>query len=151
MIHSGVEDNWLRVKIMHGIAYDFYLSTKDSEYREARLNPDGAFHFSVPVHELMRKEACVVGMLMAWSVVTLESLVNHALADTMEDREMAIQAIEFARQFVDENKIKGGGRSELGKKLQFCITTISLIRTYCVSQTKSRNCATVSCMTSRLN
>jgi hypothetical protein len=39
MIHGSIQDNWMRVEIMHSVAQAYYLSTHDSDCRE-RINPE---------------------------------------------------------------------------------------------------------------
>lgn len=115
MAYSSVMENWMRVKIMHSIAQSYYAETRDSEYRKWLLNPTKELMFSTEAYDWMRKESCIVGMLMVWSVVTLESLVNHVLAETISSKEFAIQAIEYPGK-VSEN-VNKFSKSDLAKKL----------------------------------
>lgn len=113
MIHSGVIDNWMRVEMMHAIAKDYYEKTRDSEFRNYMMNPSDHLFFDLEKYGLMEKESCIVGMVMAWSVITLESLINHAIAETTTDESDAIKAIEFPNNI----KLTNGARSALAKKL----------------------------------
>ncbi len=112
MIYSGVDDNWMRVEMMHAIAKEYYDNTKGSEYRDHRLNPSNRFFIDLEKSMLMDKEACVVGMVMVWSVVTLESLINHVIAEKSENESDAITAIEFPQRL----KITKGIKCELRAK-----------------------------------
>jgi hypothetical protein len=62
-------------------------------------------------------ESQIVGMLIAWSVITLESLVNHALAENINNRASAVMAIEYPAKVADTLKISRAARSELAKKV----------------------------------
>lgn len=117
MIHSSIKDNWMRVEVMHSVAKAYYQSTHSSEFRERMINGGQTFPFDVAQYEKMEKESCIVGMVMAWSVITIESLVNHALAERLNNRTSAIMAIEYPRQITDKLKIAKSTRSELAKKL----------------------------------
>ncbi|TAN67365.1 MAG: hypothetical protein EPN17_11160 [Methylobacter sp.] len=65
----------------------------------------------------MEKESCIVGMVKAWAVVTLESLVNHAIAEALNNKVLAIMAIEYPSQITDKLRIGKSARSELAKKI----------------------------------
>lgn len=114
MIHSSIEDNWTRLEYIHSIAKQLYDKTKASEFRTA--DPQPSFRFCATTHTRMQEEACMVGMVMVWSVVTLESLANHVIAETFNNRTTAILAIEYPDKIVQAFKgVKG--ESELGKKI----------------------------------
>ena len=117
MIQSAIEDNWMRVNIMHSIAKGYYLETHDSGFRERTINNGPFFPFNSLKYEAMKKESCMVGMIMAWSVICLESLINHALAENIDDRDVAIKAIEYPGKFNKEFSIPKSIRSEFSKKI----------------------------------
>lgn len=117
MIYSSVNDNWARVSIMHQVAFNYYNSTKDSDFRNRSENKGDLFPFDTSAFEDMQNERHLVGMVMAWSVVTLESMVNHAIAEIFSNRDDAIQAIEYPKQYAKDNNIIGLGNSELSKKM----------------------------------
>jgi hypothetical protein len=94
MIHSSIIDHWNRVKIMHSVAQDFYDLTRASEYRNRKRDMSEGFFFDAKAFEIMQKEVCIVEMIMAWCVITLESQINHALAETIRDKDAATQSIE---------------------------------------------------------
>lgn len=102
---------------MHSVARTYYLSTHDSDFRERMINRGNPFPFDVVKYETMEKESCIVGMVMAWAVITLESFVNHAIAKTLNNQASAIMAIEYPRQITDKLKIGKSAKSELAKKL----------------------------------
>jgi hypothetical protein len=117
MIHSYLEDNWIRVQIMHSIAKREYDLTAGTESREYFTKPiTDIVGFCPTTHDIMRRESCVVGMVMAWSVVALESLINHAIAETLGDHDKAVIAI---RHPIEMTKGKGlnYARSDLSRKL----------------------------------
>lgn len=107
----------MRVEIMHSVAQSYYEATHDSDFRERMTNHSALFPFYAVQYDAMEKESSIVGMVMAWSVITLESLVNHSLAEVLNNRTSAIMAIEYPRQVTDKLKIAKSTRSELAKKL----------------------------------
>lgn len=117
MIHSSVKDNWTRLEIIHSVAREYFNFTADSDFRQRMNNRGNLFPFHVSEFEQMEKESCLVGMVMVWSVVTLESLVNHALAVTFNDKDSAIEAIEYPKNAINRLKIKTKSKSELAKKI----------------------------------
>lgn len=117
MIYSAATDNWLRIKIMHSMAKSYYEKTRDSEYRMHRLTPSEELYFDADDYDSMEKETCIVGLIMAWSVLTLESLVNHVLAEVINNRDMAILAIEYPSKIIEIVK-SFPFKSDLAKKLR---------------------------------
>lgn len=116
MIHSSIKDNWMRVEIMHYVAQTYFTATDGSDFR-TRITQKGAlFPFNTIQYGQMEKESCLVGMVMAWSVITLESLVNHALAE-IYDKDSSIEAIEYPSQTAKRLKIAKDAKSELAKKI----------------------------------
>lgn len=113
MIYSGVDDNWMRIELLHSIANDFYQKTKDSKHRQHRFNPSLGLYMDIDHARLMDQESCAVGMIMVWSVITIESLINHAIAEISESESDAISKIESPQKHV-KSKI---ARSSLAKKL----------------------------------
>lgn len=107
----------MRVEIMHSVAHTYYLSTHDSDFRKRMINRGNPFPFDVAKYDTMAKESCIVGMVMAWSVITLESFVNHAIAESLNNQTTAILAIEYPGQITDKLKIAKSAKSELAKKL----------------------------------
>ena len=110
MIYSGVDDNWLRVELLHSLCSDYYYLTEGKECFE--IKPDSKFFFDTRLHDNIQKEASVVGMIATWSVVTLEALANQALAETIKCPKAVKKAIEHPRQY---HQCKAG--SELATKI----------------------------------
>lgn len=104
MIHSAAYANCERIELMLSMAEELYEKTRESEYRRRKNHNVKGFYFDPIAFETMRKEAHVVEMIMAWCVITLESQINHAIAETEEDRKVAIKKIEYPRQFPIRNK-----------------------------------------------
>jgi len=117
LIYSAVNDNWARVALMHSLARDLYASTANTDFRERITGNGDAFPFDVDAYSTIENESRIVGMVMAWSVVTLESLVNHQLAEELGNMVLATMAIEYPAQVTDKLKISRSARSELAKKL----------------------------------
>lgn len=110
MIHSGIDENWLRVEILYGLAYRHHVLSE--ERRRNKIEPKEKVFFDPILHDENMKQSCIVGMVIVWSVVTLEALVNQALAETIECRKTAIEAIEYPKANSPNNR-----RSELARKI----------------------------------
>lgn len=124
MIYSAVNDNWARVKIMHAVAHEFLDETRGSDFRRRIIDAGDTFPFDVAAHGSMEKESQIVGMLMAWSIITLESLVNHALAEAINNKALAVMAIEYPSQVTEKLKIGKSARSEFAKKVIILSNTL---------------------------
>lgn len=117
MIHSAIEDNWMRVVTMHSVAHKYYESTRETEFRQRIMERGDIFPFNAQLYDGMDRESCIVSMVMAWSVITIESLVNHAIVETLNNRICAVMAIEYPGQVADKFKVAKCARSALSKKL----------------------------------
>lgn len=102
---------------MNSIAKDYFKLTVDTDFRTRMTSPGSAkFPFYVTAYTHMETESCIVGMLMAWSVITLESVINHLIAERINNKIMATLAIEYPSQVIDKTKL-GKNKSELSKKI----------------------------------
>lgn len=118
MLYSGVHENWVRLTIMHSIAHDYYKKTETHDMREKGcISEDGKLNLDVNAHLSMEKESYIVGMVIAWSAITLESYVNHALAQVINHKLSAIHAIESPDKFKLKPPSGINPQSELSKKL----------------------------------
>lgn len=117
MIYSSIDDNWMRVEIMHSVARRYYEDTHDSDFRKRIINRSEMFPFYGLKYEKIQKESCIVGMVMTWSVVTIESLVNHCIAETINDATYAKMAIDYPKRITNKFNIPKSIRSELSKKI----------------------------------
>jgi hypothetical protein len=97
MIYSGVNENWRRVELLHSLALAFKnaASARTIEQREI----EGEVLFDCELYDSTRNESCVAGMIVVWAVITLESLANLALAETISSIEEAKEAIEFPSRY----------------------------------------------------
>jgi hypothetical protein len=102
---------------MHAVAREFLDETRGSDFRRRIIGAGDVFPFDVAAHNSMTKESQIVGMLMAWSVITLESLVNHALAEAIKNKASAVMAIEYPSQVTEKLKIGKSAKSELSRKV----------------------------------
>ena len=102
---------------MHSIARDLYASTADTDFRDRITKGGKTFPFDVNAYTTIQNESRIVGMVMAWAVVTLESLANHQLAATLNNKVLATMAIEYPALVTDKLKLSRSARSELAKKL----------------------------------
>ncbi len=117
LVHSSINDNWLRLSLMHSIARNFYATTEGTDFRNRISGRGNVFPFDANAYDEMTNESAIVGMVMAWAVVTLESLANHQLAEVLNNRILATMAIEYPAQVTDKIKASRCARSELAKKL----------------------------------
>jgi hypothetical protein len=117
LILSAINDNWTRLKILHVVAREFLDDTLGSDFRRRIIGKGEFFPFDLAANDSMEKESQIVGMLMAWSVITLESLINHALAEAINNKAFSVMAIEYPGQITERLKIGRSARSELAKKL----------------------------------
>uniref|UniRef100_UPI003F79AEE4 hypothetical protein n=1 Tax=Chromobacterium amazonense TaxID=1382803 RepID=UPI003F79AEE4 len=110
--YSAVFDNWRRVKIMFALASSLYDQTKDSVYRDAFPDlVEWRVFFSIEINNKVREETCIVESVMVWSVITIESLVNHAIAETWKGTD-----VDLAKA-IDKPKQKGMESSDLQARL----------------------------------
>jgi len=113
MICSSVDENWMRVEIMHNVAKDYFNTANEIKSQsEAIKNLINLSHYM-----FQQKESCIVGMIKAWCIVTLESLANHALAENLNNKTVAISAIEYPQSIIQRFKFQKKCNSELSKKL----------------------------------
>lgn len=116
LIQSALSDNWERVKIIHAVAHELFKQTRGSDFRRRIIGHLNVLPFDVSSYDLMAQESKIVGLVMAWSVVTLESLANHVLAETINNKACAIMAIEYPGQVIEKLGIYKSAKSELAKK-----------------------------------
>lgn len=102
---------------MHSIARDLYATTAGTDFRDRITNHGDPFPFDAAAYQTIENESRIIGMVMAWSVVTLESLANHQLAAVLNNRVLALMAIEYPGQVTDKLRLSRSARSELAKKL----------------------------------
>ena len=112
MVLSAVKDNWQRVELMHSVVYEYFKETEDSDFRNRSIFP-----YSLSKSQSMQKESSLVGMVMAWAVVAIESLINHALAEKIKDRELAVKAIGNPKKVLKELTLDFNPESKLGTKV----------------------------------
>ena len=117
MIYSATNDNWQRVVLMHSLARDLYRQTEGSNFRDRMVSGGDTFPFDPTAYSTLENESRIVGMTMAWSVVTLESLANLQLASIINDKELAVLAIRWPKDTAKNLSIGKRKGSELGLKL----------------------------------
>lgn len=118
MIYSDVDDNWLRVELLHSMVMTFHEITQGKELN-IEVSAEGKVVLSnFGLFYDVEKESCSVGMLIVWSVVTLEALVNHALAETITDYNSAKDLIENPDPYIKNRKIICHGKSQLARKIE---------------------------------
>ena len=117
MVLSAVNDNWQRVELMYSVVYEYFKETVDSDFRNRIINKGNIFPYSVSKSQSMQKESSLVGMVMAWAVVAIESLINHALAEKIDDRHLAVKAINNPNKVLKELQLNFNPESKLGTKI----------------------------------
>jgi hypothetical protein len=124
----------MRVAVMHSLAWELYAKTEGTDFRDRITNRGPLFPFDIGAFNTIQNESRIVGMVMAWSVVTLESLVNHQLAAVLNNRILAVMAIEYPAQVTSKLNLNHSGKSELAKKLIILLdntepTTMKVVET----------------------
>ncbi|AKF24684.1 hypothetical protein YH65_04245 [Sulfurovum lithotrophicum] len=117
MTYSAVEDNWLRVELMYSVTNKYFNLTKGTDFRERIINNQSMFPYCVASSQNMSKESTLVGMVMAWSVVALESLLNHALAEKAISIEIGKKTINDPNKVLKQIGITHSYKSKFSAKL----------------------------------
>lgn len=126
MIYSDFDDNWKSVILLSGLANMKFQETKPFP-REKTIR-SGDKEFPCPNFEYFdeyEEESRLTRMTMVWSLITIESLVNHVVADCLNNKIVAINVIENPKNIIDSIILKSEVkkeelskfRSELVKKL----------------------------------
>jgi hypothetical protein len=115
MKHSAIEDNWRRVELLNSLACDLneVMQRKDKAHDSHGNLSFLKLHLSGD----REKERHLIGMIVTWSAITLECLINHAISDVIDNRIAAITSIEYPKKMVDHFKGKPELKSELSQKL----------------------------------
>lgn len=114
-IHSETYSNWETVQQLHQICHEIHV-----RHNKSPTLTSGNFSRVF----IEAEESRMVGVLMTWSVMTLESMSNHALAEVIEHEIPAINAIEDPEETLknllpkyERGEEKPKLKSELSKKL----------------------------------
>ncbi|WP_154724492.1 hypothetical protein [Thiothrix nivea] len=102
---------------MHSVAHSYYELAHSSGFRQKMMSNDDFFPFDLAQYDLIEKESSIIGMVMAWSVITLESIINQALAESLNDRSVVIEAIEHPNSVIKKFRIDTSVKSDLAKKI----------------------------------
>jgi hypothetical protein len=114
-IKSSISDNYRRIRAIDSLLEVEYELTKGKDIREKiRNNQDIDVNDENDVYYL-HEESILVGLLLAWSVTTIECLVNHALAEIIDNKIISTLAIENPRKLFEGIKTKAS--SELSYKI----------------------------------
>ncbi len=91
-IHSRLEDNWNRVISIFSIVQNLYKVTENSDYRKRFKKSDYRdqqdFFSNFQTSCDIREESVIVEMLMVWVAITIESAINHVVAEQIRDNEI---------------------------------------------------------------
>ena len=117
MIYSDFENNWLRLQLLSINAYSFYKLTKGTPFRTEPIIKNGNIVFSIDAYENMEREKVIISMFLTWSEIAIESLVNHIIAETTNDKEKAIGYIERPKIQTQITNLIRKPKSELSCKL----------------------------------
>ena len=116
MIYSLAQDHWETVRLVHSIAKLHYIERQ--KWQIAGYNKDDEmFPFSIECYTSRQKEIYAVGLVMTWSVITIESLCNHAIADIFDNKGDALDAINSPRKITTRLKISTDIKSDLAYKV----------------------------------
>ena len=94
MIYNRLDDNWHRMRTLMALARTRYEMTKDSDFRRRKIERGDSFPFDVRAYESMDSERCIVEIVVVWSVITTDSLLNLAIAESVREHDQAATAIE---------------------------------------------------------
>ncbi|HEX7508434.1 MAG TPA: hypothetical protein VF550_16785 [Polyangia bacterium] len=100
MIHNRLKDNWHRMRILVALARGHYEKTKGSDFRRRKIEGGDHFPFDAMAYESMESERCIVEMAAVWSVIPVDSLVNLAIAELMDEVDHVATAIERPKKLV---------------------------------------------------
>ncbi len=117
MIYSDFENNWLRLELLSKTAYSFYKLTKDNPYRSNPVIKNGIIFFSSANYDNIENEKAIVSILLAWSEITIDSLINNIIAENNTDKRIAIGYIENPKSQIQISKLANKPKSELSCKL----------------------------------
>jgi len=117
MIYSDFENNWLRLELLSNTAYSFYKLTKDNPHRSSPVIKNGNISFSLANYENIENEKAIVSILLAWSEITIDSLINNIIAENTSDRRTAIEYIENPKRQNQILKLANKPKSDLSCKL----------------------------------
>lgn len=126
MIYSDFEDNWKSVILLSGLANMKFQETKP--FPREKTMRSGDKEFPCPNFEYFdeyEEESRLTRMTMVWSLITIESLVNHVVADCLNNKIVAINVIENPKNIIsgmilkceDKKEDLSRFKSELAKKL----------------------------------
>lgn len=86
----------MRVEILHKLALEHHNSSE--ERKRKKVKTDEKIIMDMGAHSDQIKQSCIVGMIIVWSVITLEALANQALAETIECESEATNIIEYPKK-----------------------------------------------------
>jgi len=117
MIYSAAEKNFLRVKLMYGIAESLHREKKDIEARRDPESRGSLSHLELDTFEFGQREQAILEAIIAFTVIALESLTNQALAEKINNVSLACLAIEYPRHILEKTHTKLKDAPELLQKL----------------------------------
>lgn len=117
MIYSGYENNWRRLNALCVMTRSVYRTTEGSDFRSRIINHGELLPFDPVGFDTMEDERCLAELVAAWAVITLDSLVNLALAVSIESSEEIVQAIDLGKARDCGIEISSAAKSEISKKL----------------------------------
>ena len=116
-INSSIFDNYRRIIAINSLIEAEYELTKGKDIRQQTIkNIDISGMYEDDVY-YMHEESILIGLIISWSVTTLEGLVNHAIAETINNKIVSILAIENPRKLFEGMSKLSTISSELSYKI----------------------------------
>lgn len=97
MVYSAAINNFERVALLYTIAEEYHQTNKRSGQKE-RWKSGDIFPFSVEDWRNIQNESQIVEAVIVFSLITLESLANHIIAEKTE-------ASELTKEFTEKDTI----------------------------------------------
>jgi len=117
VMFSQIQENCNRVKAIYDLVYAEYIETRGKSARKRIIDNKDVEADDEQYTYLLHEESSLIGLLIVWSITTVEGLINHALAGNINNKILSILAIENPKKVLDGNKIVNVLSSELSYKL----------------------------------
>lgn len=114
MIYSDFEDNWKSVILLSELANMKFQETKPFP-REKIMRSGNNIEFTcsnLKYYYEYTEESRLTRMTMVWSLIAIESLVNHVIADCLDNKVVAISVIENPNNIISSISLKCEDKKE---------------------------------------
>lgn len=115
--HSAINDNIERLEFLFA-EYTKLHETRPEAYKPGRI-PETIGKINFCVHDYLhsKRERILLELLLVWAVISLESLVNHVIAEAFPNNICSIFIIENPKKMTETSKYGKRFNSELQHKL----------------------------------